>query len=44
MRYVARLSLLCLLWATRERRGEDGDYDALIERARARLQDGRTLG
>ena len=36
--------LLCLLWATRERRGEDGDYDALIERARARLQDGRTLG
>ncbi|MCD9029694.1 hypothetical protein LDO26_15990 [Luteimonas sp. BDR2-5] len=33
--------LLCLLWATRERRVHGGDYDAVVERARARLGDGR---
>ncbi|MCD9008089.1 hypothetical protein LDO31_17980 [Luteimonas sp. XNQY3] len=33
--------LICLLWATRERRFHDGDYDAVVERARTRLGDGR---
>ncbi|KLJ02525.1 two-component regulator propeller domain-containing protein [Luteimonas sp. FCS-9] len=34
--------LLCLLWATRERRADEGDYAAVVARARARLGDGRT--